>query len=207
VLCEGDADEARDRLEEGLEGFTSLDDGGREWNLREPALSLLLHSDYQKICRRDLFCPVDGCQKRVLHIPGFLGHLRKDHGETEEDTKDLVQYFITKMFLRKLRVALFKLNGMRVDVKGDTEPCHSPSCNYVHGKYGSVELHHRSHPEIQMNIEALVWFWGTVRTFVEEKTIATIAEVLGKGEIFRCTVPRCEEIFSSEKCSTQKIMK
>jgi uncharacterized C2H2 Zn-finger protein len=199
LLCEGDAAEAHDRLEEWLEGFRRLDDGGREWNLGEPILWLLLHANCPRICRRELFCPMEGCQKRILHIPGLLGHLRKDHGETEEDTKDLVQYFIAKMLPRKLRVALFKMNGTRVEVKWDTERCHSPKCKYVHGKHDRVESHHRSHAGLQQNIEALGWFWGTIRTIVEEKKKATIAEVLGEGEIYRCTVPRCGEIFSSEK--------
>jgi hypothetical protein len=45
---------------------------------------------------------------------------------------------------------------------------------------------------------------GTICTFVEQKRIAAIAQVLGEGAIFRCTVRSCEEIFSSEISTAAK---
>jgi hypothetical protein len=49
------------------------------------------------------------------------------------------------------------------------------------------------------NIEALGWFWGTIRTIIREKPRATIAEVLGEGEADQCTVPQCGQIFANER--------
>jgi hypothetical protein len=48
-------------------------------------------------------------------------------------------------------------------------------------------------------IESLREFCGTIRTIIREKPRATIAEVLGEGESYQCTVPQCGTIFANEK--------
>jgi uncharacterized C2H2 Zn-finger protein len=40
---------------------------------------------------------------------------------------------------------------------------------------------------------------GIIRTIIREKPRATIAEVLGEGEAYQCTVPQCGKIFANEK--------
>jgi hypothetical protein len=52
---------------------------------------------------------------------------------------------------------------------------------------------------MQENIEALGWFWGTIRTIVQHKQRATIAEVLGKRKVYQCSVPRCWKVFANER--------
>jgi acid stress-induced BolA-like protein IbaG/YrbA len=52
---------------------------------------------------------------------------------------------------------------------------------------------------MRANIEALGWFWGIIRTIIREKPNATMAEVLGEGEAYQCTVPQCGQIFANEK--------
>jgi hypothetical protein len=49
------------------------------------------------------------------------------------------------------------------------------------------------------NIEALGWFWGIIRTIIREKPRTTIAEVLGEGEAYQCTVPQSGQIFANER--------
>jgi hypothetical protein len=52
---------------------------------------------------------------------------------------------------------------------------------------------------MRANIEALGWFWGTIRTIIRERPRATIAEVLGEGEACQCMVPLCGNTFANEK--------
>jgi hypothetical protein len=54
-----------------------------------------------------------------------------------------------------------------------------------------VNLTKYNTPGLQQNIEAREWFWGTTGPIVEEKRMTTIAGVLSKGELFRCTLPYC----------------
>jgi hypothetical protein len=49
------------------------------------------------------------------------------------------------------------------------------------------------------NIEALGWFWGIIRRIIREKPRATMAELLGEGEAYQCTVPHCGTIFANKK--------
>jgi hypothetical protein len=53
---------------------------------------------------------------------------------------------------------------------------------------------------MRANIEALRWFCGIIRTIIREKPRATIAEALGEGEAYQCTVPQCGKICTNEKC-------
>jgi hypothetical protein len=52
---------------------------------------------------------------------------------------------------------------------------------------------------MRANIEALGWFWGTIRTIIREKPRAMITEILGEGEVYQCMVPQCGQIFANEK--------
>jgi hypothetical protein len=52
---------------------------------------------------------------------------------------------------------------------------------------------------MRANIEALGWFWVIIRTIIREKPRATIAEVLGEGEAYQCTVPQCGTIFANKR--------
>jgi hypothetical protein len=121
VLIEEDRNEARERSEDMLGRFETLNDGGRECGLQDSILALLVHSRCHKICRTDVFSPTHECRKQIGSVPRFLTPLRKDHGDSAEDMKSHVRYFITKLFERRLRAALFKSNGTRVKAKWDTE--------------------------------------------------------------------------------------
>jgi hypothetical protein len=57
----------------------------------------------------------------------------------------------------------------------------------------------QQHPDTWANIEALGWFWNIIRTIIQEDPRATIADILGEGDAYQCTVPHCEHIFANER--------
>jgi hypothetical protein len=57
----------------------------------------------------------------------------------------------------------------------------------------------QQHPDLQANIEAPGWFWGTIRMIIREKPRVMIAEVVGEGEAYKCTVSQSRKIFANER--------
>jgi hypothetical protein len=90
------ADDPRDTLER-LERFLWMMEGHelrpeevRPTRLGDPALSILAQHKAYRICRTQMFCPVDGCMKRIANVSRLMGHIGRDHGVREEDTQNLI---------------------------------------------------------------------------------------------------------------------
>jgi hypothetical protein len=84
---------ARERLERFLgtmEGHELWSEEIRPTRLGDPVLSILAKHEAYWICRTEMFCPVDGCTKRIANVSRLMGHLRCDHVVREEDTQDLI---------------------------------------------------------------------------------------------------------------------
>jgi hypothetical protein len=128
-----------------------------------------------------------------------MGHLGRDHGVREEDTQDLVRFFIGTMLPGRLKMNLQRTNGTQVRGEWNVERCHCPGCRYLHAVDNRIERHFQQHPDMRANIKALGWFWGTIHTMIREKPRAMIAEVLREGEAYQCTVPQCGQIFANER--------
>jgi hypothetical protein len=108
---------ARDKLERFLwtmEGHELRPEEVRPTTIGDPVLSILAQQKTYRICRREIFCPVDGCTKRIANVSRLIGYLRRDHGVREEDTQDLVRILIGTMLPRRLKVNLQRTNGTQV---------------------------------------------------------------------------------------------
>jgi hypothetical protein len=86
----------------------------RPTRLGDPVLSILAQHNGYRICPAEMFCPVDGCTKRIANASKLMGHLRRDHGVREDDTQDLVRFFIGTMLPGELKLNLQRINGTQV---------------------------------------------------------------------------------------------
>jgi hypothetical protein len=55
------------------------------------------------------------------------------------------------------------------------------------------------HKSMANDIKQLGWFWGTIHTMMKLKPKMTIAEALGEGPFWECTMEKCHLPFQSEK--------
>jgi hypothetical protein len=55
------------------------------------------------------------------------------------------------------------------------------------------------------DIEKIEWFWGTIHNVIKSKPGMTIAEALGEGEFWECTVEKCHMPFQSERALRQHL--
>jgi hypothetical protein len=181
-----EADDPRDARER-LKRFLGTMEGHELWleevrstTIGDPVLSILAQHKAYRICRTKMFCPVDGCTKRIANVSRLMGHLHRDHGVRDEDTQDLVRFFIGTMLPGRLKVNLQRTNGTQVRGKWNVERFNCPGCRHLHAVHNRIQRYLQQHQDMGENIEALGWFWGTIRTIIREKPRATIAEVLGE---------------------------
>jgi hypothetical protein len=59
-------------------------------------------------------------------------------------------------------------------------------------------MHHvnKMHKGMAVDIEALGWFWGTIRTIIKQNLRTTIDATLGGGSVWECMVQGCGHFFS-----------
>jgi hypothetical protein len=163
-----------------------------EINLSDPIVALLSQSRSFRVCRREIFCPVEGCaHPREIRTIGKLAlHLRRDHGAAGEDTSDMFVYFLRQMLPHRVRRVVMAANGRGVAGNWDGVRCHHPGCNYFHSSPFAVQSHvERLHKGMAGDIRALGWFWGTIRTLLRMNPGATVEAGLGGGELYRCLAP------------------
>jgi hypothetical protein len=113
MLQTDDPRDARERLKRFLgtmEGDELRPEGVRRTTHGDPVLSILAQHKAYRICRTQMFCPVDGCTKRIANVSRLMGHMRRDHVVREEDSQDLVRFLIGTMLPGKLKVNLQRTN-------------------------------------------------------------------------------------------------
>jgi hypothetical protein len=138
-----------------MEGYELWPEEVRLTTLGGPGLQILALYKAYRICRAKIFCPVDGCTKRIANVSRLMGHLRRDHRVKEEDTQDLVRFFIGTMLPGRLKANVQKMNGTQVRVEWNVEKCHCPGCRHLHAVHNRIERHLQHHPDMRANIEAL----------------------------------------------------
>jgi hypothetical protein len=117
LLQADDPSDARERLERFLgtmECHELRPEEIRSTTFGDPVLSILTEHKAYRICRTKVFCPVDGCTKRIANVSRLMGHLRRDHGVMAKDTQNLVRFFIGTMLPGRLKVNLQRTNGTQV---------------------------------------------------------------------------------------------
>jgi hypothetical protein len=114
ALHADDPRDARERLERFLGTIECNElrpEEVRPARLGVPELSILAQPKTYRICRTKMFDPVDSCTKRIANVSRLIRHLRRDHWVREEDTQDLVRFFIGTMLPGRLKVNLQSTNG------------------------------------------------------------------------------------------------
>jgi hypothetical protein len=79
ALQADDPTDAQERLERFLgtmEGHELRPEEVRPTRLGDPVSSMLAQHKAYRICRREMFCPVDGCTKRIANVSRLMGYLR-----------------------------------------------------------------------------------------------------------------------------------
>jgi hypothetical protein len=158
ALQADDLRDARERLERFLgtvEDHKLRPEEIRPTILGDTVLSILAQHKAYRTCRTKIFCPVDGCMKQIVKVSRLMGHISRDHGAREEDTQDLVRFFIGTMLPGRLKVNLQRTNGIQVRGKWNVERCHCTGCRHLHAVHNRIEIHLQQHPDMWANIEAL----------------------------------------------------
>jgi hypothetical protein len=63
----------------------------------------------------------------------------------------------------------------------DVERCACLGCDYFHDKHHSVEVHAKKHEEMYATMQALGWFWGSIRIMKQANAAITIREAIKEG--------------------------
>jgi hypothetical protein len=115
------------------------------------------------------------------------------------DSQGLVLFIIGRRLPGRLKVNVERMNATQVPGEWNAERCLCPACRHLHAAHNRIERHLQQHADMWANIEALGWLGGIIRTIIRETPSATIADVLGEGEVHQCTVPQCGKIPENER--------
>jgi hypothetical protein len=173
-----------------------------EVSLEDPILLLLAQSRSFRICRRELFCPDESCHltKRFNGLGQLTNRMQTKHGATREETADMFHYFISRMLPWEIEMKVITRDEHEVKREWSFCRCHYPGCSYINAKAHMVDSHVRTeHKEMKKDMKTLGWFWGTLRTMMKSHSRMTIAETLGQGQFWECTMEICHQPFQSQK--------
>jgi hypothetical protein len=202
-----------ERLEELLQSFEDNEipfEAVGEVTLEHPLLLILAQHRSFRLCRKEIFCPIDGCptKKKIGTIQKLMTHLQVEHGVTKTETTDIIQYFLAQMLPESVNPVLRKRGDQITKQKWTGIRCHSPGCNYVHWKYDQMREHvTRQHKDLASDTRTLGWFWGTIRRIMKQKPLMTIAEALGEGTVWKCRQDKCGHLFPSTSALTRHFAK
>jgi hypothetical protein len=100
-----DSDEIKEKLEELLHATQEAEVAPNDTipiNLDTPMVVLLAQYRCFRICRKEVFCPAERCEKAFGDIGKLATHLRKAHSATAQATSDMVRYFIQNMLAERI---------------------------------------------------------------------------------------------------------
>jgi hypothetical protein len=196
-------EEVQERLEEFLERVRSCPiprERRKDQTLDDPLLVVIVQNNCHRICRTVPFCPFPECTAKVKTVPGLMTHVKNKHDLRGEIVRspDMVRFYIASMYPYVLETRLETMEGRRVERVWDLERCYFPNCGYIQERHHCVHNHVTKGHKNQANVEALGWFWGTLRAVVKEDPRITVREMLRDGEVYQCGAQGCEGIFWSE---------
>jgi hypothetical protein len=178
--------------------------------LQHPLLLILAQHRSFRLCRKEIFCPVEGCPstRRISTIQKLATHLQAEHGVAKAETRDIVQYFLAQMLPEPVKPTLKKRGDIVAKREWDGIRCHYPGCTYVHWKHDQVREHvGRQHRDLAADVKRLGWFWGTIRSIMRQQPMMTIAAALGEGTVWKCRQDKCGHLFPSTSALTRHFAK
>jgi hypothetical protein len=173
-----------------------------EVSLASPVLLLLAQHRSFKICRKELFCPEENfrLRKKIKTIGKLATHLVLEHGVAQEETIDMVRYFISKMLPGPIKALITTRTGHIVNHRFNFGRCHYPGCSYVNAESGRIDAHVRkAHKSMGIDVKSLGWFWGIIHAMVRTDPRITIAEALGEGHFWECRTNGCHLVFQTDR--------
>jgi hypothetical protein len=138
ALQASDPRDARERLERLLgtmEGHDLRPEEVRPTRLADPVLSILGQHKAYRTYRIKMFCPVDGCTKRIANVSRLMAHPRREHGVSQEHTQDLVRFFLGTMLPGRLNVNLQRTNETQSHMEWNVERWDCPGGRYLHAAH------------------------------------------------------------------------
>jgi hypothetical protein len=160
-----------------------------------PILEMLVRRKSSMIGWKVLECPV--CGKDIPRNKRMVTHLSREHKMKESN---IVRLYINRLLGDRLRTVLRKRDGTVIDRPWEAERCPMKNCEFLSVKHGCLVSHlQRRHEnsKISEDIDRFGDFWGTIKTIVRQRPMATIEQVLGKGKVFICGVESCNMPFGS----------
>jgi hypothetical protein len=74
-----------------------------------------------------------------------------------------------------------------------------PECDYCGTRDHNVDRDAKAHKEMYATMQALGWFWGSIRTMLRKGEQVTIREAIRKDSVYQCMVLECGKIFPTKK--------
>jgi hypothetical protein len=115
-------------------------------SLEMPLILALIQNRTDRICKKEIFCPVDGCTRKRKTITMLSEHLHSAHRFEAESCTDIVPFFLSQMFTKQLRTKLTTINnrGQEEEIAiphFTLKKCYHPLCTFSHNKYTDLEKH------------------------------------------------------------------
>jgi hypothetical protein len=74
--------------------------------------------------------------------------------------------------------------GQEVDREWDVKRCPYPGCDYFQERRHNLEIHIKGHADLCENMNALGWFWGSIRTILQKNPYTMIRDAMGENPVF-----------------------
>jgi uncharacterized C2H2 Zn-finger protein len=163
------------------------------FSLKDPISLLIASPKAIGICRKDLFCPY-GCTATIETHAALRTHIQNAHYGTGSIQRDLTRSFIEIILGKRTKIKFHDTHGVARDCQESIFRCPEVGCRYVQKNHDSIEKHLRTHQlGIRRYIEALGWFWGSIRYNLVLDAETTIEDAIGKEPVMKCL--DCGEVF------------
>jgi hypothetical protein len=85
-------------------------------SFQDPIFLLLAQHRSFRICRREIFCPIENCHPRKPFVTfgKLTNHMQTAHGASKEETVDMVRYFISRLMLGEFETRVAARDGYPV---------------------------------------------------------------------------------------------
>jgi hypothetical protein len=143
ILQEDDRQIVSTRLETFLEALQSNPIQESEkipMPLEMPLILALIQNRSDRICRKNIYCPVESCTRKIKTINMLSEQIHSTHRFEVEKCSAVISFFIEQMFEKPLRTKLIPVNdrGEEEEIiipRSSLKRWYHPLCTFSHTKY------------------------------------------------------------------------